>query len=265
MSSTKIDLVNSVTGILPSVNGGNIGKNLLINSGFVINNGNVGFPYVSAATLTAGATGHECWKAGASGGDYSFTQLKSNIQITIASGKSLIQVIEDVNVQSTTYVLSWTGTAQARYAVNSATPSGSYAVSPIVITGQTAGQTMSIEFNNGTLLNPQLEAGNKVTSYEYRNYTYELMLTQRYAEILVAPGGGSLLVSYPYSPSFQSTWFFKAEKYAAPTFTLVNGSWSTTPTIISTGTSTAYFVHTSLAFYVIGSAALVGAIATARI
>ena len=37
------------------------------------------------------------WKAGASGGDYSFTQNKSDTTITIASNKSLMQVVEDVN------------------------------------------------------------------------------------------------------------------------------------------------------------------------
>jgi hypothetical protein len=164
--------------------GSNIGtmgfKNLLINAGFVINNGNAGTPYVSAAALAAGATGHECWKAGSGGGDYSFTQLKSNTQITIASSKTLIQVIEDVNVQGTAYVLSWTGTAQARYAVNSAIPAGSYAASPILITGQTVGTTMSVEFNTGTLKNPQLEQGAIVTNFDYRDFNRELLNTQRY-------------------------------------------------------------------------------------
>ena len=60
-------------------------KNLLIDAGFTINQR----AYVSAATLASGAYGHDRWKAGASGGDYSFTQLASNTQITIASGKSL--------------------------------------------------------------------------------------------------------------------------------------------------------------------------------
>jgi hypothetical protein len=152
-------------------------KNLLIDAGFTINQR----AYVSAATLASGSYGHDRWKAGASGGDYSFTQLASNTQITIASGKSLIQVVEDKNVNGTSYVLSWTGTAQARYAVNSATPAGSYAASPIVITGQTAGTTMSVEFNTGTLSKPQLELGAVATSFDQRDYGTELALCQRYA------------------------------------------------------------------------------------
>ena len=58
------------------------------------------------------------------GGNYTFTQLKSSTQITIASGKSLIQPIEDVNVVGGSYVLSWTGTAQARAGRQHADASG---------------------------------------------------------------------------------------------------------------------------------------------
>ena len=151
-------------------------KNLLIDAGFTINQRG----YVSAATLASGSYGHDRWKAGASGGDYTFTQLASSTTITIASGKSLIQVVEDKNVNGTSFVLSWTGTAQARYAVNSATPSGSYASSPILITGQTVGTTMSVEFNTGTLTNPQLEKGSTATSFDYRDYGRELAMCQRY-------------------------------------------------------------------------------------
>lgn len=220
MSTTKIVLTQQVTGVLPSANGGNTGENLLINSGFVINNGNAGVPYVSAAALAAGATGHECWKAGASGGDYSFTQLKSNTQVTIASSKSLIQVVEDVNVQGTTYVLSWVGTALARAGVNSATPGGTYVSSPLIITGQTAGTTMSVEFSNGTLLNPLFESGSVVTTYPYQRYEYELWLSQRYFEVLTYA-----LEAHPGSNAAAAVaWAYKASKRTTPTITFGAGS-----------------------------------------
>ena len=169
-------------------------KNLLIDAGFIINQR----IYVSSAALASGAYGHDRWKAGASGGNYSFTQLASSTTITIAASKSLIQVIEDKNVNGTSFVLSWTGTAQARYAVNSATPSGSYAASPILITGQTVGTTMSVEFNTGTLTNPQLELGAIATSFDYRPYNTEVDLCQRYFQLYGASSGsvfgGSFLV-----------------------------------------------------------------------
>ena len=161
-------------------------KNLLIDAGFTINQR----AYVSGATLASGSYGHDRWKAGASGGNYTFTQLASSTTITIASGKSLIQVVEDKNVNGTSFVLSWTGTAQARYAVNSATPSGSYAASPIVITGQTVGTTMSVEFNEGTLSKPQLELGAVATSFDVRDYGRELILCQRYYQQNTVPTAG---------------------------------------------------------------------------
>ena len=208
-------------------------KNLLIDAGFTINQRG----YVSAATLASGAYGHDRWKAGASGGDYSFTQLASNTQITIASGKSLIQVVEDKNVSGTSYVLSWEGTAQARYAVNSATPAGSYAASPIVITGQTAGTTMSVEFNAGTLSKPQLELGAVATSFDVRPYGTELALCQRYYEstfsIGSAPvqnGGGTNVLRISQTaaagaPCRGFTWIYKTTKRDTPsTITSYNPS-----------------------------------------
>lgn len=164
-------------------------QNVIINGGFTVNQR----AYVSAATLSAGTYGHDRWKAGASGGDYSFTQLKSNTQITIAASKTLIQVVEDVNIQSTSYTLSWTGTCQARYAINSATPSGSYAASPITITGQTVGTTLSIEFGNGassgTLSAVSLIPGSTAAaSFEQRPYGIELALCQRYLPAVFGTG-----------------------------------------------------------------------------
>jgi len=110
-----------------------LSRQAIINGNFVVNQR----VYVSNATLAAGAYGHDRWKAGAGGGDYTFTQLPSSTQITIKAGKSLIQVIEDKNVIGGTYTLSWEGTAQARFGIDSATPSGDYAASPITITATT--------------------------------------------------------------------------------------------------------------------------------
>lgn len=167
----------SITNAKLAFDGGALGnRNILINSGFRINQRS----YVSGAVLAAGAYAHDRWKAGASGGNYSFTQLDTNTQITIAAGKSLIQVVEDKNVHETAYVLSWQGTAQARVGISSITPSGAYAASPILITGQVAGSGMSVEFNTGTLGKAQLEAGSIATPFENRSYGAELALTQRY-------------------------------------------------------------------------------------
>jgi len=181
------------------------GRNIIINGGFTVNQRG----YVSAATLASGAYGHDRWKAGSGGGDYSFTQLASPTTITIAASKTLIQVVEDKNVFGGSYVLSWTGTALARYAVNSATPSGAYAASPILITGQTPGTVMSVEFGNGasscTLGNVQLETGEVATPFDFRNYVEELAMCQRYFYKI---GGIAGEESYGAHLAHNSTSFF---------------------------------------------------------
>lgn len=215
--------------ILGAISGGTFGptcnRNKIINGAFAINQR----VYVSNAVLSAGSYGHDRWKAGASGGDYTFTQNPNSTMITVKSGKTLIQVIEDVNVSETTYVLSWTGTAQARYAVNSATPAGSYAASPILISGQTVGTTMSVEFNTGTLGKVQLEPGSVVTPFEQRLRPTELAMCLRYYEHSYSDGvavgtASSLgcLRTLSIAAGANSTVIpiqFKAPKRAIPTVT----------------------------------------------
>jgi len=151
------------------------GASVVINGDFRINQGG----YVSGAGLSAGLYGHDQWKGGASGAIYSFTQLKSSTQITITAG-SLIQPIEDVYVAGGSYVLTWTGTAQARAGVNTLTPSGSYVASPLLIAGQTAGTVMSIEFNSGTLGTVKLESGTIASPFIMRPLDQDLAACQRY-------------------------------------------------------------------------------------
>lgn len=188
------------------------GRNALMNGDFRINQR----AYVSAATLAAGSYGHDRWKAGASGGDYSFAQLPNATQITIAVSKTLIQVVEDKNVVGGSYVLSWEGTAQARVGVNSATPAGTYAASPILITGQTAGTTMSVEFDAGTLGKVQLELGAVVTPFERRDYGREMMLCQRYYLRRTTSINGSGTAT---GVSSYCIWAFPVSMRAAPTTT----------------------------------------------
>lgn len=158
--------------------------NVIINPSFRINQRG----YVSAATLASGDYGHDRWKAGASGGDYTFTQSENSTTITIGSGKSLIQVIENKNVYGGSYLLSWTGTATARYGVDSATPSGSYASSPITISGQTSGTVMSVEFTDGTLADVQLVLGSEELTFQPRPIATELALCQRYCQVINQDG-----------------------------------------------------------------------------
>jgi len=111
------------------------------------------------------------------------------------------------------YVLSWTGTALGRVGINTATPSGTFVVSPILITGQTAGTTMSVEFNAGTLNTAQLELGTVATPFERRPIGLELALCQRYFEI-----GIFRIDAYGLSTNnFTGTTNYKATKRVTPT------------------------------------------------
>ncbi len=189
--AVRYDAAQTLTGAQRSQARANIDvtkRNYIINGAAQINQGG----YVSGAVLAAGAYGHDQWKAGAGGGDYSFTQSTGITTITIAAGKSLIQPIEDMRVTGGgNYVLAWTGTAQARAGVNTLTPSGAYAASPLLITGQTDGTVMSVEFNTGTLGSVSLTEGTVAPPFQVPDYASELALCRRYFYNGVPPMIGS--------------------------------------------------------------------------
>ena len=125
-------------------------------------------------TLAAGAYGHDRWKAGTSGCTYTFATSGGVTIITITAG-SLIQVIEGQNLETATYCLSWTGTAQGKIGAGSLSASG--------VTGSvTGGSDLSIEFSTGTLSKVKLEKGSVATPFTMHTFAEELMLCQRYYE-----------------------------------------------------------------------------------
>lgn len=179
--STSINGTNGVTFADASVLGSSQGLfNRVIDGGFIINQRG----YVSGTSLSSGSYGHDRWKAGASGCTYTFTQgsLGVNTAITITAG-SLQQVIEGCNMaEGGTYVLTWTGTAQARF------NSGSYSSSPLKVTGITAGANTTIEFNTGTVGSVGVFSGSAPTTFPYRPYGTELQLCQRYYQMSYPQG-----------------------------------------------------------------------------
>lgn len=155
--------------VVSTINGNAIGvKNAIINGNFGINQRGVS----GTVTLAAGVYGHDRWKAGASGCTYTFATVDNVTTLTISAG-SLIQVIEGINLQSGTYTLSFTGTAQGKIGAGSFGASG--------ITGAAVGGTnLNVEFNTGTVSLVQLERGTVATPFEVRSIGQELGLCQRY-------------------------------------------------------------------------------------
>ena len=196
--------------VISTINGGAIGaKNAIINGNFGINQRGVS----GTVTLSAGAYGHDRWKAGASGCTYTFATSNNVTTITITAG-SLMQVIEGINLQSGTYTLSWAGTAQGRV------DAGSYGGSGL--TGTAVGGTnQTVEFGTGTVSLVQYEAGSVATPFEYRQYGQELALCQRYYEKFISDGGSNIFL-YPLDlvSGYRRTHItFKVTKRATPTIT----------------------------------------------
>lgn len=183
--------------------------------------------YVSGTALASGAYGHDRWKGGSGGGTYTFTQAAVGVPttITITAG-TLIQVIEGCNLpEGGTYTLSWSGTAQGRVA------SGSYAASPITVTGITAGTNLNIEFSTGTVGTVQFEPGSVATSYEYRAHGQELILCQRYYET-----GSTRYRIDPFPAGvFGIDIFYKVTKRAAATATVTAIFGAFTDVVSNTG------------------------------
>lgn len=190
--------------VVPSLNGGQLAglRNRVMNGNFAVNQRVV----TGSVVLAAGAYGHDRFKAGASGCTYTFATSANVTTLTISAG-SLIQVIEGNNLETGTYTLSWSGTAQGKIGA------GSYAASGVtgVITG---GTNTNIEFNTGTLSKVQLELGTTATVFEQRPYGLELALCQRYFYSYASGSGGNGDFGTGYLRS--TTSFLFTVKYPVP-------------------------------------------------
>lgn len=159
-------------------NGGQLAgmRNLIINGGFNINQRG----YASGAAVGANLYAHDRWKMAASADTYTFATVANKTTVTIPAGQVLRQVVEGLNLQTGTYVLSWEGTAQGKI--------GAGAYGATGITGSiTGGTDTTIEFGPGTVSNVQLEWGTRASPFERRFVGLELQLCQRYYWAPVLP------------------------------------------------------------------------------
>lgn len=200
--------------VVPSLNGGPLAgtRNRLINGNFTVNQ----LGLSGTVTLAAGAYGHDGWKAGASGCTYTFTTSGADTIITITAG-SLMQVVEDIFVEGGIYTLSHKGTAQGRIGINGATPSGSYAATPIASASATGKQTITVEFSTGTVDRVMLEPGSQASPFERR--PNEFQLCQRYYEPVTLGGNARLFRWYGPggSAEIRTPFAWQVQKRTTPT------------------------------------------------
>jgi len=135
---------------------------------------------VSGDATTAGQYTLDRWKVTGTGG-ITFSTTNNVTTVTIPSGQTLQQVIEGVNLQSGTHVLSWSGTAQGRI------DGGAYGASGAVTATAVGGTNMTVEFNTGTVSLAQLEEGSLASRFEQRLIGVELALCQRYYQVTPVP------------------------------------------------------------------------------
>jgi hypothetical protein len=174
--------------------------------------------HASPLVLTALQKGHDLFLAGAAGVTYSYVSSNNITTITITAG-SLTQTFPGKNVYSGEYVLSWTGTAQAR--ING----GTYAVSPIVVS-VTGGTDLICEWTTGTMLKPLLQTGNTPTSW-MPGINYYLINTTTVANVIINP-----LMAIVQQPATVATGMYLVDQWSvdwtvlfsdmAPTVNTVN-------------------------------------------
>lgn len=209
-------MTTTVSNALLAFDGGALSgfRNRIINGAFRVNQRN----YASGAATTVGQYTLDRWKVTTTAG-VTFATANGTTTVTIPAGQTIQQVIEGLNLEAGSYVLSWTGTAQGRIGAGAFGTSGN-------VTATT------IEFNAGTVTSIQLERGTTSTPFERRSMAVELALCQRYYET-----GGFFHIGYNTAGSnIGSTIKFAVAKRATPTITQTN---STASNISATPTQNA--------------------------
>ena len=155
-------------------------KNKLINAQGLINQR----VYVSGtATPFANYYTLDRWKVVNLGQNLTFTTAQNVTTFTAPAG-GVEQVIEEVNIESGTYVLYWDGTATATVNGTARLKGETFSL--------TGGTQCTVRFLAGTFSLPQLEKRDTPTSFEYRLFGTELNLCQRYFcktyDLVTTPG-----------------------------------------------------------------------------
>jgi hypothetical protein len=183
-------------------------RNKLINAQGLINQR----VYVSGtATTTANQYTVDRWKVVTLGQNLAFSTTNNVVTFTAPAG-GVEQVVEGLNVESGTYVLSWTGTATATVNGTARAKGATFSL--------TGGSNVTVRFSSGTFSLPQLEKGTSATPFEYRPFGSELALCQRYYEEGYV-NGWELAIFSDYNQRYTMSYVYKTSKRSLPTLLTV--------------------------------------------
>jgi hypothetical protein len=142
---------------------------------------------------------------------------------------------------------------------------GSWGSTPAdTVTGQTnlIGTTGATFYLTGV----QLEKGSVATSFDYLPYTTELMLCQRYYEVVFSDNAGETGFSAAWNGSQRWIWHMKVQKRASATFALVgNGNWQVVTPSVNGGISSVGAYHVNTAYYLQSTANTIAGSASAEL
>ena len=167
-------------------------RNLIINAGFRVNQ-----RAFAGGALSSGVFGHDRWKAGSGGGNYSVSAGVA----TIASG-TVVQVIDGLSIETTgTYVINWVGTATLTVDGVSRAKGATFTL--------TRGTDCTIEIASGTLSELQVEFGSLPSVFEKRPAQIEFALCEyfyRLVPVSMRMGAGSVSIfQVPLTWSMRAT------------------------------------------------------------
>jgi hypothetical protein len=159
-----------------------------------------------------------------------FSATSSNLTVLVVTGTATNQTTTALSLGT------WTGyantgsliqaltTTATQYTFSVAIPSNvqSMAVQFIYVPTGTAGASDYVEVTG-----VQLEKGTTATSFDYRPYGTELVLCQRYYEVMYStPSGAQVVGLQRLASNFWAQWDFLVEKRAGPTVAITSaGSW----------------------------------------
>lgn len=176
-------------------------RNLIINGNFAINQR----AYVSGSAVGAANTYTlDRWRVVVSGQSATFTASGNGNLVTAPAG-GLEQVIEGASIAGGTYAINWTGTATCTVDGAARAKGASFTL--------TANTNATVRFTGGTVGEVQVEPGSVVTAFEARPIGLELMLCQRFYQVL------SNLVCSNDLTNWRGSWVFFTPMRTAPTAT----------------------------------------------